>query len=142
MKAIIIYESLTGNTRKAAELMAPALGARGIDVLAVCPVSDVDLQALSLADVVVVGSWVDGIFVIGQRPARHAKLQALPAMAGKKAVVFCTFALNPGKVLDKMTRTIESLGATVLGGLAIRRTQVEAGVEQFADRVASALSLT
>lgn len=142
MKAVIIYESLTGNTRRAAHLMAPELAARGIEVLSVDPVTDVNLEALSAADLVIVGSWTDGVFVVGQRPGRAARLRALPAMAGKRAVVFCTFALNPGKVLEKMTATIEGLGAQVLGGMAFNRRHIPTRVQEFADRVTEVLSIT
>jgi flavorubredoxin len=139
MKAMIIYESLTGNTRRAAQLMVPALARRNIEVLAVNSDTDVDLRALSAADLVIIGSWTQGHFVIGMKPAGIGRLRTLPAMAGKKAVVYCTYALNPGKVLDKMTSTVEGLGAQVLGGMAIRRDRITSSVDDFADRVADAL---
>jgi flavodoxin len=140
MQAVVIYESLTGNTRRAADLMRAALAPHGITVTAVCPVNDVDLRALQQASLVIIGSWTQGHFVIGMKPAGMGKLRALPAISGKKAVVFCTYALNPGKVLDKMTSTIEDLGAQVVGGMAFNRRHIAAGVTEFAQRVADALA--
>lgn len=142
MKAMIIYESLTGNTRRAAKLMVPALAKRGIEVVAVSSDTDIDLRALSTADLVIIGSWTQGHFVVGMKPAGMGRLRALPAIAGKKAIVYCTYALNPGKVLDKMTETVQDLGAEVLGGMAIRRDRIAKSVEDFADRVAAALAAT
>lgn len=128
MRAVVIYESLTGNTKKTAHLIGQGLQGEGWDV-SVCPVTAVDLAALHEADVVVVGSWTDGIFVVGQRPGRLGRLRALPAMAGKKAVVFVTYALHAGKVLEKMTAEVEALGAEVLGGITIRRDDLAGGAQ-------------
>ena len=55
------------------------------------------------ADLVLVGTWTHGLFVVGQGPFGASALGALPFMHGKKAAVFCTFALSPAKTLDKMT---------------------------------------
>ncbi|MDQ3468327.1 MAG: hypothetical protein M3487_00900 [Actinomycetota bacterium] len=49
-----------------------------------------------------VGTWVHGLFVVGQTPWALAAISNLPAMRGKRAAVFCTFALNPGNSLDKL----------------------------------------
>jgi flavorubredoxin len=134
MRAVVIYESLTGNTKKAAHYIGAGLTGRGWDV-AVCPVNNVDLDALQAADLVVVGSWTDGVFVVGQRPGRAGRLRNMPAMAGKRTVVFVTYALHAGKVLDKMTALVESLGADVVGGMLIRRDDLAGGSNDLVDRV-------
>src|SRR3712207_1893810 len=115
MRAIVIYESLTGNTRKAAGIIADELQAAGHDAVA-CPTSAIDYQALHDADLVVVGGWTDGLFFVAQRPGRSGRLRKLPALRGKRAVVFVTYALDSGKTLEKLTGIVEGLGATVEGG--------------------------
>ena len=72
-----------------------------------------------------VGTWVHGLFVVGQTPWALATISNLPAMRGKRAAVFCTFALNPGKSLDKLTGAVEATGADVVGGLALSRSKLE-----------------
>lgn len=141
MPTIVIYESLTGNTRKAAHLVAEELGAGGLDVAAVCPTTAIDYQALSAADLVVLGSWVDGLLVLGQRPGGSGRLRALPALASKRAVAYCTFALDPGRTLAKMNAILASRGADPLGGFAINRRKLVDGSKEFVDRLAGALSL-
>jgi hypothetical protein len=106
----------------------------------VCSDVRVELEALSHADVVVVGSWTDGIFVVAQRPGRAGRLRALPYMRGKRAAVYCTFALNPGKTIEKMTSIVEGRGANVLGGMAIKRTDLEGGTKDFVERLLAALA--
>lgn len=134
MNAVVIYESLTGNTRKLAGLIAGELTASGARAVA-CPITRIDYQALSGADLVIVGSWTDGVFVVGQRPGRAHRLRAMPVLDGKRALVFCTFAINPGRTLDKMTTILEDRGAQVLGGMAIHRGDLEGGAKEFVSRL-------
>lgn len=133
VNVVVVYESLTGNTKRAAEAIGAELDRRGVTV-AVFPVTDIDYQALAVADLVVMGSWVDGLFVVGQKPGRGFRLETFPPIDGKRCVVFCTYALNPGKVLDKMTTIMEDRGAEVLGGMSIRRTRIDEGAIEFVDR--------
>ena len=94
---------------------------------AVCPTASIEYQALSQADLVVLGTWTDGIFVVGQRPGRVGRLRKLPALAGKQAVAYCTFALNPGHTLDKMAEILTAKGADTIGGYAIHRRHIADG---------------
>jgi hypothetical protein len=134
MNVVVLYESLTGNTRRAAELMAGELARAGVDA-AVCPVTRPDFQAMAVADMVIVGTWTDGIVVIGQRPGRASRIRGLPVLDRKPCVVYCTYAVNPGRTLDKLTRIMEERGARVLGGMAIRRTNLVGGAKEFVSRL-------
>jgi flavodoxin I len=134
VNVVVVYESLTGNTQRAAEVIGGELERRGVHAT-VCNVTAIDYQALAQADLVVMGSWVDGIFVIGQRPGRAVRLESFPPIDGKRCFVFCTYALNPGKTLDKMTKIMEGRGAEVLGGMAIKRNRIDEGARDFVVRV-------
>ncbi len=137
MNAVVISESLTGNTRRTADLIAAELGARGVRAVA-CPITAIDYQALSAADVVIVGTWTDGIVFFGQRPGRAARLRAMPSIAGKKAIVFCTYAVDPGKTLDKLSDIVRERGGNVIGGMAIRRTDLAGGAAELVTRLLDA----
>jgi hypothetical protein len=139
VNGIVIYESLTGRTARAAELIAQGLTVEGVPTMA-CPITDIDYQVLAQADLVVVGSWVDGIFVVGQRPGRQARIRSMPALAGKKAVVYLTYALDPGKALDKLAAAVEARGADVLGGMTIRRDKLTEGAQDLVDRILGAIA--
>jgi hypothetical protein len=141
MHAVVLYESLTGNTRRAGELIAGHLQGAGITVGGVCPLTTIDLPALAKADLVVVGSWTDGIFVVGQRPRGVARLGHLPAMQGKRAVVYCTYALNPGKTIPKMQDLVATSGADVIGGLALHRRRLQAETADFVNRLLEAVTI-
>ena len=79
MSAVVIYESLTGNTRRAAGIMGAELERAGVPTT-VCPITRINYQALADADLVIVGTWTDGIFVVGQRPGRAARIRKLPVI--------------------------------------------------------------
>ena len=140
MKAAVLVESLTGNTRKAAELIADDLRQEGWDITGLTKLRSPDYGAIQDADIVLVGTWVHGLFVVGQTPWALATISNLPAMRGKRAAVFCTFALNPGKSLQKLTGAVEATGAGVVGGLALSRSKLEQHSEEFASRLIGALA--
>ena len=139
MNAIVIYESLTGNTKKASQLMGKELTRAGVDTT-VCNITQIDYQALADADLVIIGSWTDGIILFGQRPGRAGRIRSMPALAGKKAAVFCTYAVDQGKTLEKLTAIVEARGAEVLGGMAIKRTSIENGVKDFVGRLLTVMA--
>jgi hypothetical protein len=132
--AVVIYESLTGHTAKAGHAIAEGLTAAGMPTQAY-PIKQIDFQALSEADLVIVGSWVDGLVVVGQKPGRLGRIKGMPALAGKRAVVYLTYAIDPGKALQKMSDAVAARGAEVLGGQIIRRDKLDEGVADFVDRV-------
>lgn len=134
MRAAIIYNSLTGTTKKAAHRIASELAALRVEATPVS-VDEVDPTIVGGADLVIVGTWTDGIIVVGQKPAGRRKLRSLPSLAGKKAVVYCTYAVDPGQTLSKLVAEVEALGAEVLGGFAIARHSLEDDVREFVDRL-------
>jgi hypothetical protein len=138
MRAIVIYESLTGNTRKAGHMIAAELTAAGVESVA-CPITAVDLQALSEAELVVVGTWTDGLIFFGQRPGRVGRLARLPVIDGKLAAVYCTYAIETGRTLEKLSGVVGRRGGNVIGGMAIKRTNLEGGSREFVDRLIGAL---
>lgn len=135
MKAAILFESLTGNTRRAGELIAANLQQEGWGITGVSPVRRPEMASIQDADVVVVGTWVHGLFVVGQAPWGLGAIRHLPAMRGKLAATYCTFALNPGSTLDSLDTAVSGLGAEVIGGLALHRSKLHAHAEEFAARL-------
>jgi flavodoxin len=138
MKATLLVESLTGNTWKAAELIAADLRQEGWTILGLTKLRTPDLSAIQDADMVLVGTWVHGLFVVGQTPWALATISNLPAMRGKRAAAFCTFALNPGNSVDKLTGALGATGADVVGALALSRSKLDEHSEVFAERLVTA----
>ncbi|MFN3255835.1 MAG: flavodoxin family protein [Ilumatobacter sp.] len=140
MKAAILVESLTGNTWKAAEQTADLLQQERWTITGLSKVKQPDLAAIQAADLILVGTWVHGAFVFGQAPWAINNIANLPAMRGKKAAAFCTFALHPGKALDRLTMAVGDTGAYVVGGLAMSRSKLDEHSEIFASRLVDSMS--
>ena len=139
MEAAIIYESMTGTTRAAARAMGNVLWERQIRCT-VMPTDGIDEDVVAGADLVIVGSWTDGLLVVGQRPGKAGKLRKqLPDLSGKRCVVFCTYAINSGKTLDKLSEIVSAHGGDVVGGLAIRRDQLDTGPRELIERTLDAI---
>jgi hypothetical protein len=138
MRALVIYESLTGNTRSTAQLIAGELTAQGWEATT-CSTRQVDLAALQQADVLVVGTWVDGLILVGQRPGGRGHLVKLPLLGGKPTYAFVTYAIDPGKTLDKLTAVLTERGADVRGAMTIRRDQSAEASVDFVDRLLAAV---
>ena len=135
MKAAILYESLTGHTRTAAELIAVNLQQEGWSVTGLSTVKKPELQSIQDADIVVIGTWVHGLFVVGQTPWALGSIEHLPTMRGKLAATFCTYALNPGKSVDKLDHAVGLIGADVIGGAALHRSKLHEHAEEFVGRL-------
>ncbi len=135
VKASLLIESLTGNTWRAAEMVAGNLQQEGWSITGLSPMRTPDHASIQDADVVLVGTWVHGAFIIGQAPWNIGAIRALPALRGKKAVTFCTYALNPGRTLGAMESAVAGLGADVIGGMALHRAKLGAHTEEFAARL-------
>lgn len=135
MKAAILFQSLTGNTRTAGELIATNLQQEGWGITTVTPMKELQLTAIQEADVVIVGTWVHGLFVVGQAPWGIGAINHMPALRGKLAATYCTFALSPGSTLDKLDTAVSGRGAEVIGGLALHRSKLEEHSEEFAARL-------
>lgn len=140
MKAALVVESLTGNTWRAAELIADGLQQEGWSITGLSRVREPDLASIQAADLVLAGTWVHGFFVVGQTPWAASAIANLPTMKGKRAAAFCTFALNPGASLDKLTDALGDTGADVIGGLALLRSKLEAHSEEFVARLLVAVA--
>ncbi len=135
MKAALLVESLTGNTWKAAELIGDKLQQEHWTITGLSRVGHPDLSSVQRADIVLVGTWTHGLFVVGQMPAAAGTIANLPTMRGKKAACFLTFALNAGTSIDKLTDAVRQTGADVAGGLEIKRNYLDEHTDLFVERL-------
>lgn len=135
MQVAVTYESRTGNTERAARLVAGGLESAGADV-SLMPITALDFKRLAQADVVIVGSWTDGAFFFGQRPGGGGKIaRLLPDIWDKRAFAFVTYAINPGRSHNKLGDILAAKGARSLGESAFHRDRLVEDVTEFVDQV-------
>ena len=140
MNVAVVYESRTGTTHEAARLVAGGLQSAGATV-SIAPVDDLDFTDLAQADLIVVGTWTDGLFFFGQRPGGAGKIAGnLPDIWDKRVWSFVTYAKNPGRAHQKLGEVLEAKGGRTLGASAMHRhrlpedatTMVDAIIDHFA----------
>ena len=136
MNVVVIHQSRTGNTRRAAELIGGAVEAAGGSVT-VRAASSLDYKELAEADLIFVGTWVDGLILFGHRPGDLAKVRRIPPLWGKRVAAFMTHAVNPGNAAEKLAELLEAQGAEVLASKSLHRRRLNIEAPAFAIEVLS-----
>jgi flavodoxin len=133
MKIAIVYDSSTGTTAKAAETMGKEMEAHGHQCR-VQSVAQSDPADVSEADLICVGSWVKGLFIIRQHPTEGTMrfIEQLGDLSGKSVVVFCTYKLAIGSTMHQMTKALEEKGAKVVRQFKYRGPEPNSKFASFA----------
>ena len=107
-KAVVVYRSHSGVTRRYGEAIAAFLTARSVAVQVVS-VGECDIATLADADYLFLGCWTSGLFVIRQHPDEPwlAFVHDMPALptapdARPKVALFTTYKLRTGSQFPKM----------------------------------------
>jgi flavodoxin len=121
MNIAIVYHSTTGKTAEAAKAMGKTFQDQGHQVQ-VQSVFDADPAEVCNADLICVGSWVHGLFIIRQHPTPEAMyfVNKMENLEGKRVLVFCTYLLAAGSTLAQMAEVLEDKGAEVVGRFKYR----------------------
>ncbi len=121
-QALVCYSSAGGRTAAVAHKVGSELAAKGLGVR-VLPIEQVGPDELATTDLLVVGSWVEGMVVAKVGPSRAARawLDRLPRLGGMPAAVFCTYDVHPRSTLDVMAGALAARGARVVASAALRR---------------------
>ncbi len=138
MKAVVIFESRTGNTQRAAEMIGGELHQAGYEV-SVRPVHGIKLTEIAEADLLAVGTWVDGLVLFGHRPGGTAKLMTLPSLHHKPVAAFATYKWYPGNCIDQIADLLAYKGADVIHQRAFNKTQLDTLVPEFVNSVLAAV---
>ena len=133
MNIAIVYDSRTGTTAKAAAAMGKMMEEHGHQCH-VQSVTDADPVDVSEADLICIGSWVEGLLIIRQHPTAGSMgfVERLGNLTGKKAVVFCTYKLAAGSTLPQMAKALERKGAKVVGQFKYRGPEPNSKFVSFA----------
>ncbi len=140
MKVLVAYESRGGRTKQAAEAIADTVRAAGHETEA-RPLKEAGSEQVVAADLLFVGSWVQGLLFFGVGPAKAARqwVTGLPSLSGKHAAVFCTYALNPRGTLSALGSGLKAKGVSLGGEAAFHHRRPTEGAPEFARRVLAAL---
>ena len=112
--AAVVYRSASGTTRRFAEEIAAHLESRGVTTT-VASVGDCHPASLVGVDLVLLGCWTSGLFVIAQHPDEPwmAFARDLPALPGTRVGLFTTYKLATGSMFPKMRAGLGSTAGQV-----------------------------
>ena len=130
MNIVVIHQSRSGNTKKAAELIGGAI-ASSENKVTVRSTENLDFKELADADLIFVGTWVDGLILFGHRSGDIGKLNLIPPLWGKNVVAFMTHAVNPGKAASKFSSFLEAKGAKVISSRSINKRELDSEIRPF-----------
>jgi flavodoxin len=102
-RAVVVYRSHSGVTRRYGEAIAAFLTARGVESQVVS-VGECEMATLAGADYLLLGCWTSGLFVVRQRPDEPwlAFVREMPATPQPKVALFTTYQLRTGSQFPKM----------------------------------------
>jgi flavodoxin len=105
--AAVVYRSATGTTRSLAEEIGAHLASRGMTTT-VQSVGECDPASLAGVDVVLLGCWTSGLFVVAQHPDEPwlAFVRAIPPLGGARVGLFTTYKLATGSMFARMRASL------------------------------------
>ena len=141
MNVLVLYQSRRGHTRQAADAIAQA--ARDLNhTVTVKSIIEVRKSEVQAADVLFIGTWIQGFILFGVKPAGATLwVPALPSLESKPVGIFCTYAFNPRGGLKALGTMLESRGATILGQRAFQRNHPIEGAASFVMDVIQSVTL-
>ena len=118
-RAVVVYQSRTGTTRRFAQEIGRFLATRGMEPT-VASIDEFDPQALGEVDFLLLGCWTDGLMVVLQHPDERwlAFARGLPAMKNARAGLFATYKVATGSMFAKMREPLA--GKISATGLELR----------------------
>lgn len=107
MKAVIVYYSHTGRTAAYARDIAMYLWQQGVSV-SLCSTADYNEEKAAGADLIVLGCWTSGWFVVNQHPHKkwRAFAKAMPRDKQGRLLLFTTYLFRPGSMFRRMQRCL------------------------------------
>ena len=101
-KAAVVYRSRTGRTRAYGEAIGAHLRGLGVDVT-VASIGECDMHALADVDLLLLGCWTNGLYVVMQHPDQPwvAFARDLPSIRARVGL-FTTYRFATGSMFSRM----------------------------------------
>ncbi len=84
------------------------------------PITNYDAQFVLEADLIVIGTWTDGLFGLGARPGQLGKLNTLRNIAHKDVALFVTYEISPERSLNGLKEWAEERSSNVVAAAGFK----------------------
>ena len=134
-KAVVVYRSHSGVTRRYGEEIGAWLAKRDIDVTVVS-VGECDFATLADVDYLLLGCWTSGLFVVLQHPDEPwlAFVREMPMTMRPRVGLFTTYKLATGSQLPKMRAALAGKTKSPDLELKSRNGHLSAAAEKALER--------
>jgi flavodoxin len=107
MKTSIIYNSQSGTTKAYAEEIGNFLSGNETECK-IFSIDDYDKEFLRSSELVLLGSWTNGLMIIAQHPDRAWKnfVEEMPDIRNKTLALFTTYKIATGSMFRKMEKIL------------------------------------
>jgi flavodoxin len=111
-KALIVFQSKTGITKKFAGEIKEYISGKGIQADMI-PSKDYQNGMADQSDYLLLGCWTAGFMLLFQHPDAEWKRFAgkLPSLSGKKTALFTTYKVATGSMFKSMRKYIADANA-------------------------------
>lgn len=136
MKVAIIYNSKTGNTKNLSEQMLSVLESKNHEV-SLQSIDNADLSVINDAELLLLGDWTQGLFIFLQHPTKEWKTFAnkLPDLSNKKVILYNSYALCSGGMLNKMEKELDGKNASIIGKFKNKKNVLSIDAKCFLEEV-------
>jgi len=111
MKAVVLYQSKTGTTKKYAEEIQNYLSEKGIETLLV-PIKNFKKEQFDGNNYLFLGCWTSGLFFFLQHPDKQwiKFSKKLPENTNVKIGFFTTYKILTGSMFRNMKKNLKGVG--------------------------------
>jgi flavodoxin len=140
LRALIVYDSIGGQSEATARAVASELKAEGYHVT-LKSVHVTEPEEVEDVQLLVVGTWVYPL-PLWQLPSREVLnfVAGLPSLEGKKAAVFATHLFNADRVIAKLEAALHDRHAEIVALHQVKAFAPEAGARAFAQMLSGRLT--
>jgi len=106
-KAVIIYNSKTGITKKYAEEIGAYLKLKELEVI-ILSIQEYNAEILNNVDYLLLGCWTSGLMIFLQHPEKawNDFAKKLPNSIKSKTALFTTYKMLTGSMFNKMRKQL------------------------------------
>ncbi|HEX3008767.1 MAG TPA: flavodoxin family protein [Bacteroidales bacterium] len=126
MKTLVVYQSKNGTTKRFAEEIAKRVHKVHGNV-SVKKLEETTPEDIQECDMLFLGGRTAGKYIFGQKPDREWSefVDSMPAVKGKKVVLFTTYDVAAGKVFSHMKDQIRPKTYNVVGSMKSRNGKLD-----------------
>lgn len=124
LNVLVCYDSMGGTTKHIAEVITESLPT-SVSTKTVKSINDVNKFDISSADLIVCGTWIEGLVLAKVGPSKNMMtwIKNLPNLSGKRVSLFCSYGFDPKSSFEKMEKIFLQKNVKVIDRFAVKANE-------------------